>query len=359
MILMGKKRKLFNTMITAYILFTLTVGVTNSIVAYLDDHVGAGILKKSIVLLPGLSLNSLIEIVIFALSVYLYSRWTSKRITGPLEKITDAIQKMRKGEFTQRLRFKADYELTLIQEHFNEMVAHLEKTEAEKNKAEQSKQRMLLDLSHDLKTPITTIQGYAMALQMGVVDSPEKQRRYLEMIYNKSVIVTALVEDMFQLATLDSPDLPSAEEQEDLAELIRQIAIAHFDQFEQKKFTLDLKIPSHRVMVQMNRNLLYRALSNLLSNTLKHNPEGTEVALSLTDTDEAILLQVMDNGIGIAEELKERIFQPFVRGDEARTGEGTGLGLAIAKKAVELHGGKLLLKSKPGKTVFEVILPKN
>ncbi|MMZ56841.1 Osmolarity sensor protein EnvZ [compost metagenome] len=66
----------------------------------------------------------------------------------------------------------------------------------------------------------------------------------------------------------------------------------------------------------------------------------------------------MDNGIGIAEELKEGIFQPFVRGDKARTGEGTGLGLAIAKKAVELHGGKLLLKSEPGKTVFEVILPK-
>ncbi|MDQ0063801.1 sensor histidine kinase [Paenibacillus harenae] len=297
-------------------------------------------------------------LMLFFLSVYLFSRWTAKHITGPLEKIVQAIQRMRDGHFNERLSFESDYELTLIQDHFNEMGASLLRTEREKKEIESGKKQMLLDLSHDLKTPITTIQGYVQALQLGMADSPQKHEEYLGIIYNKSRIVTSLIEDMFQLATLESPEYPFRSEVGDLAELIRRIAIAYYDVFKHKGFIMDVRIPDKTVNVQMNEKLVHRAVSNLLSNALQHNNAGTEVSLSLDEIESGVRLEICDNGPGIPEALKDTLFQPFKKGDSARTSSGgTGLGLAIAHKAVQLHGGTLRLREVPDKTVFEITLP--
>lgn len=298
-------------------------------------------------------------LLLFFLSVYLFSRWTAKHITGPLEKIVQAIQRMRDGHYNERLSFKSDYELTLIQDHFNEMGASLERAEREKKEIESGKKQMLLDLSHDLKTPITTIQGYVQALQLGMADNPEKHEQYLEIIRHKSQIVTSLIEDMFQLATLESPEYPFTSEFGDLAELMRRIAIEYYDDFTHKGFIMDVRIPDKTVNVRMNEKLVHRAVSNLLANVLQHNNAGTELSLSLEELESGVRLEICDNGAGIPEELKATLFQPFKRGDPARTSSGgTGLGLAIAHKAVELHGGSLRLREVPGKTAFEIILPK-
>ncbi|MWC30934.1 HAMP domain-containing sensor histidine kinase [Paenibacillus sp. MMS18-CY102] len=294
----------------------------------------------------------------FLLAVYLFSRWTANRITGPLEKIVRGIRRMRDGKYQERLSYKSNYEFAQIQEHFNQMAAALEHAEREMKELEAIKQRMMLDLSHDLKTPTTTIQGYAKALQLGMADNPERQQQYLDIIYRKSQTVTSLIEDMVQLAMLESPDYPFASEQCDLAELLRNLAIEFYDIFENKGFQIEIHIPETQLFVPMNEKLLYRALSNLLANALQHNIEGTQVSIRLEETTNAARILVCDNGAGIPSELRDTLFQPFVKGPMTQRTGGTGLGLAIAHRTVELHQGSLRLSDEAAQTVFEIILPK-
>jgi len=294
----------------------------------------------------------------FVASVWLFGRWTAGRITGPLEQVVQAIRRMRDGHYSERLSFRSDYELAQIQEHFNEMASALERTEREKKEVEEGKQRMLVDLAHDLRTPVTTIQGYAKALQLGMADDPNQTKQYLDIIGRKSEVVAELVEEMFQLATLESPDYPFEAEVGDAAELLRRIAIEFYDSFERKGLVMNVHIPDSAVNVPMNRSLMYRAVTNLLSNALQHNAPGTTVDLSLEPFEGGIRLRIGDDGKGIPEPLRRTIFQPFVKGDSSRrSGAGTGLGLAIAYKAIELHGGELRLVDEPGRTVFEIRLP--
>ncbi|OBZ09162.1 cell wall metabolism sensor histidine kinase WalK [Bacillus sp. FJAT-26390] len=299
-------------------------------------------------------------LVFYSLNVYLYSRWTALKITNPLEAIASGMQNMANGRFRTRLAFKADYELAQIQDSFNNMAEQLEQSETEKRMLEESKQRLLVGVSHDLKTPITTIQGYAKALQLGIVDDEGKRQDYLDYILNKSNLLTSLIDDIFELSKLDSPDYVLETELADIAEFVREIAAQFYNQFEEKPLLIQVQIPSNEIRIRFNAKMLYRALSNLLINTLKYCPAGSEVLLQLLETESHIQLNVIDNGPGIPDNLYKIIFDPFTRGDQARTCDGgTGLGLAIAKHVMEKHNGELQLDTSNGQTAFRMIFQKN
>ncbi|WP_213485510.1 HAMP domain-containing sensor histidine kinase [Thermobacillus xylanilyticus] len=298
-------------------------------------------------------------VLLLVLNVYGYSRWTAAKFTNPLSAIAAGIRSIGNGNYKKRLRYEANYELAVIQEHFNLMADRLEKAEQEKQRLEESKRRMLVDISHDLKTPITTIQGYAKALQLGLIRDETKKQRYLALIHDKAELVTELIEEVFELSKLESPDYKMTTEERDLAEFVRQLAADFYDQFEEKGMVFNWKIPAHEVNLSFNPGLLYRAISNLLSNAIKYNPGGTAVRLELEDAADHVELVVWDNGVGIPAELRERVFEAFVRGDASRKSDGgTGLGLTIAKKAIEWHEGELTLESSPGNTLFRVKLAK-
>ncbi|MEK3914220.1 HAMP domain-containing sensor histidine kinase [Paenibacillus sp. FSL H7-0331] len=173
-------------------------------------------------------------LLLFGVNVYVYSLWTAKRITRPLEHIADAIQRMEKGQYAERLNITAGYEFGVIQQHFNDMAETLGRTELENHRLQDSKQQMLADLSHDLMTPMTTIKGYAKALQLGMVDSEGKKERYLQLIYNKATLVTSMIDDIFNLSKLERADYPLSAEPGDMTELLREIADDYYDQFEDK-----------------------------------------------------------------------------------------------------------------------------
>lgn len=296
-------------------------------------------------------------LLLFALNVYLYSKWTARRITNPLEAIAGGIASMTAGNYRTRLAFKADFELAQIQDRFNFMAGQLDQVEQEKRTMEENRRRMLVDISHDLKTPITTIQGYAKALQLGFADTEEKRQKYLTYILTKANFVTALIEDIFALSKLESPDYRVEPEPSNLAESVREIAAHYYDQFEEKGIALHLHIPERKIMIDIDRKLMYRAISNIILNALKHNPSGTDVWLELADQGSAVQVTVADNGAGIPEHLKETLLQPFTRGDQARKSDGgTGLGLAIARQVMEKHGGTLLLDTDGGITAFRLVL---
>ncbi|RCX16687.1 signal transduction histidine kinase [Fontibacillus phaseoli] len=348
-----KKKKLFSSLTKSYVYFALTIGIVNSVLLVFVVHPESATIEITLGWL-------LLALALFVLNVWIYSLWTAKRITTPLEQIAAAIQDMSRGQYQRRLGDQAGFEFSLIQQQFNEMAEKLETATAENLRLENSKQRMLVNLSHDLKTPITTIQGYAKALQLGIVENEEERSKYLELIYNKSILVTSLIEDIFSLSKLDSPDYPLEKTSGDLAELIRELAAETYEQFTDKGLPLNLRLPRRKVTFTFDGKLMRRTISNLLTNALLYNPPGTEVIIQLSETDHEVWLDVIDNGVGIPDELKEVIFDPFVRGDASRRSDGgTGLGLAIAKTTVELHGGRLTLDNSPGNTAFQIVLPKD
>jgi signal transduction histidine kinase len=344
--------KLFYKLMKSYIFFALTLGMVNVGFLWAVIDMDNEVVELS---LPGL----LVLLALFGLNTYGYSLWSSRRITRPLEAIAEAIQRMGKGQYSLRLDIAGDYEFSVIQQHFNNMAESLERAEEENRRLQESKRRMLSDLSHDLKTPVTSIQGYAKALSLGLVDQEEKRERYLQLIYNKSTLVTSLIDDIFSLSKLERLDYPLTLSPGDIAELVREIAAEYYDAFEEKGFMAEWDIPPGEVAAEYDHNLMRRAIANLLSNALLHNPPGSEVTMRLEEAAAAVKISVMDNGEGIPDELKDVIFDPFVRGDAARQGEGgSGLGLAIAKQTMELHGGSLELNRHNGLSVFELVLPR-
>ncbi|KUP21700.1 sensor histidine kinase [Paenibacillus sp. DMB5] len=296
--------------------------------------------------------------MLLLLLVITYSYSVARRILKPLKMIIQGLKEMIQGNYSTRLTVHAEKEFEQMAETFNYMADMIERTTMAKQRAEDSKQRMIMDLSHDLKTPITSIQGYAQALYEGRVEDAERQRKYLSYIYNKSFQVTRLIQNMMELLKTDSPDFLLKMGRHELGDFLREIIAGAYGEIEQKQFTLRLEVPDDDVFAQFDPELLSRVVQNLIDNALEYNPPGTTLRVGLVPTPGAVVIQIADNGVGIPKELRSTIFDPFVRGDEARTASGgTGLGLAIARKNTERMGGTLVLtSSKQEATVFTITI---
>ncbi|MCM1261388.1 MAG: HAMP domain-containing histidine kinase [Butyrivibrio sp.] len=227
-----------------------------------------------------------------------------------------------------------------------------------KQKEDYDRQRNLLlsDISHDIKTPITTICGYAGALNDGMVNDEDKKKEYLRSIYAKSMRVDELINLLLEYVQLDSSGFTLHKEKADLGEMLREnIALLYAD-FEEKNMTLEIDIPEQEFSYEMDKVQMGRAVVNILSNAVKYNGAGTKVAVSLrvrkskvnssdTNVTNGYIIRITDNGEPIDETLAEHIFEPFSRGDKARnTRGGSGLGLSISHKIVQMHGGELKLE---------------
>lgn len=295
-------------------------------------------------------------------SIVIYSMWTARRIEKPLEKIDDALGEIIKGDYNKRLELRGAREFVVVSDTINFLVDKLKNSEEENKRLEESKNRMLLDLSHDIKTPITTIKGFSAALYSGLINEQAQKERYYKTIYNKSERVGELVDDLFEFVKLDQKNNSLNLEEVDVAEFLRQIIVKFIDEIEEKQFKLDINIPERVIEASLDKRLFSRAIINLIENALKYNPSGTEIRIELREIEEAIIIIVADNGVGIPKYLQDTIFDAFVRGDQSRKSDGgSGLGLAIAKKIIKGHNGtiNLLNDTVEGKTVFHIRINKS
>ncbi|WP_228469429.1 HAMP domain-containing sensor histidine kinase [Paenibacillus sp. JNUCC31] len=344
------RNKLFYALFKSYVFFAASFGVVALTFLVLVMDMNSRTIEINV-------LQLLLFLVLLGTCSLLYALWTAKRFTGPLEQIASAIQRMEEGEYSERLNITASYEFSVIQQRFNDMAESLEQSEAENRRLQDGKRRMLADLSHDLKTPITTILGYAKALEVGIFEHEKKKERCLQLIFNKATHVTELIDQIFNLSKLDRPDYSLVTERVDIAELLREIAADYYEPFEEKHFQMEVDIPAEEIMTECDTSLMRRAIINLLSNALQHNPPGTQVTIQLKKSEQRLSLVIADNGVGIPDELKKIVFDPFVRGDVTRREDGgSGLGLAIAKQIAELHGGDLHLYNAQNGTKFELVL---
>lgn len=219
---------------------------------------------------------------------------------------------------------------------------------AKQKEYEKSRNLMLSDIAHDLRTPITTVSGYAKALEDGMV-SDDKKPEYLAAIQRKSARLTDLINLLFDYVRLDSEGFTLTKEDFDICELCRETAAFMYQDIEDAGMELEVDIPEKIKKINGDKLQVSRVITNLLTNAIRHNKTGTSIGLFLViEDDETIRIMVADNGEKIDEEYAKTIFEPFVVGDESRsTKGGTGLGLSIVKKVLDMHGWKIRLVQQP------------
>jgi signal transduction histidine kinase len=205
----------------------------------------------------------------------------------------------------------------------------------------------VLDISHDLKNPLSSAAGYAELLMNKPGLSPDERAGYLRIIHNNSMRAGQLLNGLFELSKLESPDFRLNLDKTDIGEFLRRLAAELLPLFDKAGFECAFDIPDGPLYVALDLSQMSRVLHNLADNAIRYNPEGTEVTISLSFEADTAVLQFKDNGIGIPAEKAGDIFKPFVRADEARNSQtgGSGLGLSIAQKIITAHGGALTLEA--------------
>jgi two-component system phosphate regulon sensor histidine kinase PhoR len=229
------------------------------------------------------------------------------------------------------------------------------------HRLETARRDFVSNVSHELKTPITSITGYVETLLDGALEDPVSARKFLEIIRKQADRLTALIEDLLQLSRIEQnaeeERLPL--EQGPLREVLDRAVQACELTAASKSVTVELRCDDD-VNARMNAPLLQRAFENLLENAIKYSDDGTKVIVEASREPSYIVIAMTDQGCGIAQEHLARIFERFYRVDQARSRKlgGTGLGLAIVKHIVRVHGGKTTVESVPGKgSTFRIHLP--
>lgn len=303
---------------------------------------------------------ALIYLLILVLFTSIYSKITAAGITVPLRKLCDGTRLLREGDYSARVDLHLKNEFAELQNTFNDMAARIGYEISLRKKSEEDRRRLILDISHDLKNPMSSIQGYTELL-MTKPDMPEQERsKHLEIVLNNSIRANRLLTEMFELSQMDSPEFSLKSIRTDLCEYLRQACGELVPQLERAGFEYEFDIPEKSVFALLDTNRFSRIIQNLMDNAVRYNPQRTTVSISLTTHNHYALIDFTDDGIGIPAHLADNIFEPFVRADDSRSSKagGSGLGLSIAKKIAEAHGGDLTLSSDGDKgSTFRITVP--
>lgn len=279
----------------------------------------------------------------YVILIIIFIFWMNQKVKKPLDTLNTAMLDFANGKRDGKLEYSGASEFVQISTSFNIMSEKL--TESEKNKQQlmEEKQKILADISHDLRTPITVIQGYAKAVNDGLIAEDEKER-YLNTIYHKANGLAELIQIFYDYSKLEHPDFALAMEKRDLCEFVREYLAFKYEEVDMAGFLLEAEIPTQPILVEFDAIQMKRVFENIIGNSLKHNKRGTTILLEIKLVDNSIWITVGDDGVGIPEEIVATLFEPFVVGDESRNNkQGSGLGLAIAKRIVEAHGGSIEL----------------
>jgi two-component system phosphate regulon sensor histidine kinase PhoR len=266
--------------------------------------------------------------------------------------IIETLGQISRGDFSARLenKFRGNTIVSSLTESVNNMAAEL-------NKMETMRQEFISNVSHEIQTPLTSIKGFAQALQSDQLN-PTEQKHYLDIIEIESTRLSRIAENLLKLASLEAQSVKFEPKSYRLDKQIRRLVLACEPQWAGKE--IEMEVALCEVEVKADEDLLSQVWMNLIHNSLKFTPQGGRICLELCRQDERIEFRIRDSGIGIAGEAQAHIFERFYKADKARTQSngGSGLGLSIAYKIVEMHRGTITVASQPGEgATFQVCLP--
>ena len=269
-------------------------------------------------------------------------------ITRDLTKIINKVKEFQKGNWGERIHLTSGGDLGLLASTFNSMAGTIAQNIQEIKAIEQSRLELVANVSHDLKTPLAVIQGYAETLVIKKATLTENEKEHFTQIVVKSAVkLKKLVDELFELSKLEAKVIIPHYEQFSIAELLLDNVQKYRILAEEKGITIHTNIPTDTRMIEADIGLIDRVLQNLIDNALKFTPAKGAVTVGLKQTDGQVQVSVADNGVGISPEQLPHVFERYTRTDYKGSGNtGIGLGLAIIKKILELHNTEIRVKSK-------------
>ncbi|KIL34437.1 histidine kinase [Cohnella kolymensis] len=282
--------------------------------------------------------------------------WRRYRYFGELSQTTEHISQ---GNFEVVIPVKQRNEVRFLAEDINLLVAELKRSLDEERKAEQTKNELVTNVSHDLRTPLTSILGYLGLIEQDRYRDEVELRHYVQIAYAKAERLNALIHDLFEYTRMRHDVIPLHNKRFNLVELLNQLLVHHHLALQEAGMEGNLITSEHELIVYGDPDKLVRVFENLLVNAINYGRDGRKLDIYVTRTEQNAAIQVVNYGEPIPAADLPHIFERFYRVDKSRTENsgGTGLGLAIAKGLVEKHGGTLTASSNGGNTSFEVRLP--
>jgi signal transduction histidine kinase len=275
------------------------------------------------------------------------ARVTSAQVVDEVGQIRDALRAVGEGSRSARVDAVAAAELAELAAAATIMTEQLAQEEARRDAAESARRNLVAAVSHDLRTPMTALRLLTEAIEDDLVDDATR-RRYLGTMRTHLAALAALIDDLFELSRLEAGDLEWSIQRVALRDLVDEAVEAMRVEAEAKGVAVRAELPSSLGFARADPERLQRVLFNLIQNAIRHTPADGSVTVRASDAGEWVEIEVADTGEGIAAARRDVVFDPFVRGDDARSGEGAGLGLAISRAIVEGHGGRIWVDDGAG-----------
>lgn len=294
-------------------------------------------------------------ILIREVSTLIFSYRMRKNILKPLEHLQTAVDEIAGGNYGYTVDEPVPTMISGLFNSFNKMSVQLKEGQAIKEKYELNRKELIAGISHDLKTPITSILGYVEGINEGVANSEEKMQTYMDIIYKNAYYTNQLIDDLFLFSKLDINQMEYHFEDIHVKDYFADIFVEKKIDLEEQGASVSyaLELPDDYIMA-LDSKMIYRVVSNLIGNAVKYNDKPTLdlklKVMALQGNEASILVSITDNGAGIDASHIGQIFDVFYRGDDSRNKDvgGTGLGLSISRQLVEAHGGRIWAESEIG-----------
>lgn len=275
--------------------------------------------------------------------------FVTSHIIKPIRKMTSATKKVASGDFNATVDINRNDEIGKLADNFNLMIKEL-------NSIEYLRKDFVSNISHELKTPIASIQGFTKLLAKENLIKEEK-REYIDIIIEETTRLSNLSNNMIKLTNFENQEIVTNKKEYRLDEQIRKCIIMLEEKINEKNIKVELD--TEEIIIKEDADLMMEVWINLLSNAIKYSKQNGNININITNENEFWKVEIKDDGIGIPEDKKERIFEKFFQVEKSHSYDGSGLGLAIVKRIIDLTKGKIEVESKEGKgTSFFVYLKK-
>lgn len=295
--------------------------------------------------------DGIIFLLCYLLTNAFYSYIIVKKVTKPLKSLQIAADRISDGNLDEEIYEQGEEEVRVLCRSFEEMRIKLKEAINTQVKYDKNRTMLLSSISHDLRTPVTTIKGYVEGIRDGVADTERKKEKYLNIVYQKACLVDEMIDDILLYSKLDLNQLPYDFRKIDVYDYLRDMVSDHEAILIKDNISITLTNEiQEKAFVMMDTNRMVRVFNNVIDNSKKYmKNEAGHIEIIIRETKASIIIEMKDNGSGIEASALPNIFERFYRADAARSNAtGSGLGLAICRQIVEGHGGRIWAKSKTG-----------
>lgn len=287
----------------------------------------------------------------------LFTNRLVNRIMKPINKLINASKRIEEGNLKEEISYKGYNEFETVCTSFNQMQQHLLEEQEQIVSYEKARTDMVSGISHDLRTPLTSVKGYIKGLKDGIATTPEKQMQYLDIAYKKACEMDVLLQRLFYFSKMETGNMPFYKNVTDLNQFIRNFVEGSEHDLTTRGVSISFESSEKSQMVSIDIEQMQRVFTNLIENSLKYaNTDELQIHISLTQKDGQDVIVISDNGCGVEPDKLPHLFEQFYRGDESRSSknsEGNGIGLYIAKYIIEAHDGTIAAENDNG---FKIII---